>query len=132
VYWEFAGLAEPVACEHGRVSTEGNEYVGYRQDAQLLSEIGKALDDQPATSAVSIPQHLASAAIAAWNRDDPPQTSAETPEQKSVRYMAADLALIGLTLSVLGEPGEDGTVRAQIDSDLIKSAIAASRLIVSD
>lgn len=104
-------------------------YACYRLDARLLADIGTALEGQPRASAVVIPADLADQAIAAWNRDESDELPVETDEQASVRLMAGDLALIGLTLSLTNEPSEDGSVRAHIDVNLIDSAIAASRSI---
>ncbi|GAA5197984.1 hypothetical protein GCM10023322_70410 [Rugosimonospora acidiphila] len=79
--------------------SEPGEYDRYRQDVEVLAEIGAVLALAVPTVRVTIPRHLASAAAAAWDRDEEGPAGAETCEQARSRRQAGDLALLGLAIS---------------------------------
>jgi hypothetical protein len=81
----------------------------YRQDAKKLRQIGHALEGQ-APDAVVLPDQLAEAALAAWQRDEQERVESETEEQRRVRGDAATLALIGLQVEEARRSGGTGLV----------------------
>ncbi|KRC64408.1 hypothetical protein ASE12_06275 [Aeromicrobium sp. Root236] len=105
-------------------------YERYKQDAQLLSEIGIVLKSQLPSYRVRVPWRLASRAIAAWERDEEGELPAqETELQTSLRHMAGHLALIGLSLKEAGERVQSDYVELDLDPDFIDAAVRASQLV---
>src|SRR4051794_21604154 len=79
---------------------ENQQHRRYREDAAVLAQIGASLSqaDLPEIE-VRLPEHLARAAVEAWERDETGEVGAETFEERAVRHQAATLALIGLAVS---------------------------------
>jgi hypothetical protein len=75
-------------------------YEGWARDGEALAQIGRAIFGQPTSVSVRLPRSLAETALAAWQRDtgNEPPVPPETPEQRHVRYRAAALGLIGLSI----------------------------------
>jgi hypothetical protein len=64
-------------------------YDRYRDDAAVLAAIGARVEAQHARVTVRLPEDLAHAAVAAWERDERQAPGAETPEQHRLRDHAA-------------------------------------------
>ena len=79
---------------------EDARYQQWAQDGEVLANIGRAIREQPTRVRVRLPRALADKALSAWQRDDEnePPLPPETPEQRHVRYRAAALGLIGLSV----------------------------------
>lgn len=96
-------------------------YDQYRQEAEILKEVGRLLPD-PATTA-DLPTHLADAALASWQRDDAlPLAEGETAEQQRVRADAACLALIGLAVENARAQGAPVALHPQTVGEAIAAA----------
>jgi hypothetical protein len=98
----------------------------YRDDAALLARIGVSLSraELPEVE-VRLPEHLARAALAAWERDERGGLDRETFEQRIVRHRAAALALIGLAVSEHALPDGDEVI-VRLPPGLIGSALDAA------
>jgi hypothetical protein len=101
----------------------------YRQwatDAAVLAEIGRSLAGLSLPVPIHLAVELADAAVAAWKRDDTNTVLAghETEEQTETRESAANLALIGLTISETGQHDATG-VSVDLDVRLVAAALAA-------
>lgn len=69
---------------------EGRErYVRYQQDRKILAAIGACLDPRVTRISVRLPRPIAESAVAAWNRDELDETTAETREEHDLRTDAA-------------------------------------------
>ncbi len=100
---------------------EPEEYSRYRRDAQILVEIGRSLGGSP--SGRELPEHLADAALAAWQRDESAEPLArETPEQIRVRHAAATLALVGLEVESARREGSDLALHPETVADAMAAA----------
>src|SRR3954465_4749910 len=75
-------------------------YEAWARDGDVLAQIGRAIFGQPTRVRVRLPRALADEALAAWQRDteNEPPLPPETPETRRVRYRAAALGLIGLSV----------------------------------
>ncbi len=103
----------------------------YRDDAEVLAGIGRALSRQHTRVTVQIPQPLADLAAAAWDREEYEDApSSETPEQRWYRDRAAELALIGLAIRDRGSSSEHGVV-VDIDAVELAGALEASEQLHS-
>jgi hypothetical protein len=103
-----------------------DQYDRYRVDRRALAAIGRALAGAPVHPRVMVPEHLAAAAVVAWERDElEPLPSAETQEQADLRHDAAALALIGLAIQRHGGV-RDGQVVVPLDADLVAQSLAAA------
>ncbi len=98
----------------------------YRHDAELLGELGAALVrvELPRVE-VRVPEALAEAAVAAWERDDDEPLGPETFEQRVQRHRAAAFSLIGLEIAERGRPDGDDVV-VDLNAHFIADAVNAS------
>lgn len=124
------GLAFRRADAHDAKMTSGDTasvYKMYLSDCTVLAAIGDAIAAQRNPVTLRIPQTLADAAVAAWNRNStPPLPSHETQEQRAIRNRAGSLALIGLAIESVGyRDGEEMTV--VLPDGLRMEALAARR-----
>jgi FlaG/FlaF family flagellin (archaellin) len=97
-------------------------------DAESLAAIGASLFQQPTRLTVTIPAALATAAVAAWHRedlDDAPD-SPETAEEQLVRNRAGSFALIGLAVSDRGRSVDGGDVTVELDAWFVGHALDAA------
>ena len=96
-------------------------------DAALLSEIGRALGQQPVEITVRLPKALADRALASWQRDvvDVPLPDAETPAQRTTRHRAGTTGLIGLSVEQNGI-AEGDEVSVRLDAWFIGNALEAA------
>jgi hypothetical protein len=80
----------------------------------------------PAEAQVQLPQYLAVAALAAWERDETDDLPAvETADQEMLRDHAATLALIGLTMQETADLTRD-PVTVRLAPDLVANALKAA------
>ncbi|WP_433120999.1 hypothetical protein [Micromonospora sp. CA-246542] len=86
---------------------EPPEYDRYRRDVEVLGKIGAHLVSVVPYVECTIPKSLASAAVAAWERDEEGPRAEETCEQVRSRLRAGDLALLGLEVSKSGRSSGD-------------------------
>ncbi|MFJ8085888.1 hypothetical protein ACIQ6Y_35595 [Streptomyces sp. NPDC096205] len=101
-------------------------YGRYRDDTAVLAAIGARVEAQTARVTVRLPQELADAAVAAWERDERQAPDRETPEQHRLRDHAAELALIGLAISERGRR-EGGAVLVDLDIAAAGAAVRAAQ-----
>ncbi|MGI5346901.1 hypothetical protein ACQEU8_01750 [Streptomyces sp. CA-250714] len=93
------------------------QYARYRDDAKTVAAIGACVETQVDRITVRLPKGLAEAAIAAWDRDEADEPGEESHEQHAAREHAAELALIGLTISERGRwEGEEVAVDVDVAS----------------
>jgi hypothetical protein len=105
-----------------------DQYGRYLADRRTLAAIGTVLRDLNAErdAAVVLPNGLAAAAVAAWERDEVEAlASPETQGQKGLRNDAAALALIGLAIKRQADLAVDPVV-AKLDASLVGQATAAA------
>ncbi|WP_433856067.1 hypothetical protein [Streptomyces kronopolitis] len=100
------------------------EYVRYRQDAQVLAEVGRQLAGQVSRVRVTLSREVAEAAVAAWERDELGVVGEETVEEFALRDMAAELALIGSAVTERGVP-KDGQVVVDLGVVQVGAALQA-------
>jgi hypothetical protein len=101
-------------------------YEQYTHDAGLLGKIGAALFPQPTTLSVRLPKGLADLALAAWCREiDQGPLGPETAEQRTARYRAGTLALIGLCVENTGRADGDEII-CELDAWYIGAAFEAA------
>lgn len=105
---------------------ESPEYARYRSDVAVLVEIGRQFAAQLPYLDVMLPRHLVEAAIAAWDRDEEGTVGDETAEQRRVRHLAGDLALLGLAFSdpTRPTPAPSTHVRAAGDEVAVRLPVA--------
>jgi hypothetical protein len=98
----------------------------YREDAQVLGEIGAVLAraDLPRIT-VRLPSALAQGALEAWQREDEGGPDPESYEQRATRHRAASLGLIGLSIEQSGQADGDEVV-VELSPDLIGNALDAA------
>lgn len=100
----------------------------YRQEAETLGKIGKLLlrAEMPRIE-VRLPHGLAEAAVAAWESEDDESAGSheETCEQRLIRYRAAALSLIGLSITERGRWEGDEVIVA-LDPVFIGNAVDAA------
>ncbi|MFE2229443.1 hypothetical protein [Streptomyces kronopolitis] len=101
-----------------------DEYVRYRQDAQVLAEVGRQLAGQVSRFRVTLSREAAEAAVAAWERDETGVVGEETVEEFALRDMAAALALIGAAVTERGV-WEDGRVVVDLGVVQLGAALQA-------
>jgi hypothetical protein len=104
-----------------------DDYMQWAEDGHVLAQIGRSLFSQRRTVSVSIPRHLATAAVDGWERDDSGENlpSSESPEQAAVRDRGASLALIGLSIQRDGvEEGDEVVV--ELDAWFVGNALNAA------
>ena len=83
----------------------------WRRDAELLGGLGRTLEQVPLpTITVRLPGPLATAAVAAWERDDDGPLGPEDAGARLQRYRAGTLALIGAAIRERGRPDGDGVL----------------------
>jgi hypothetical protein len=104
--------------------TDPGEYQRYRRDAAVLADIGRHLEKRVPLITVRLPRQLAEAAFAAWRRDEQGTTADETPEQRTLRSNAADLALIGAAVAERGH-AEGAEVVVKLDVIQLAAALTA-------
>jgi hypothetical protein len=105
-----------------------DQYDRYRVDRRALATIGRALSGAPVHPYAVVPEHLAAAAVVAWERDElDPVPSPETQEQADLRHGAAALALIGLAIQQHGSV-RDGQAVVPLDADLVAQSMAAAEI----
>jgi hypothetical protein len=93
----------------------------YRQDAETLVAVGRALPEVATTA--DLPPHLADAALASWQREDTtPLAQAETEEQKRMRRDSACLALIGLAVENARSAGKPAVLHLETVAEAIAAA----------
>ena len=98
------------------------EYERYRADTRVLMELGRELRGQGDEDEVTISAGVANAAVLAWGRDEQALPSEhETPDQRSLRKAAADLALIGLSIQQRGVHMPDERVRVHLEAELVQA-----------
>jgi hypothetical protein len=100
------------------------EYVQYRQDSQVLAEVGRQLAGQVSRLRVTLSREAAEAAVAAWNRDELGVVGEETVEEFELRDMAAELALIGSAVTQRGV-WEDDQVIVDLGAVQVGAALQA-------
>lgn len=99
----------------------------WAREAETLARIGAVLFSQPTTLTVRLPADLASAALAAWQRDheDPTWDGDRDEVDRRTRHRAGALALIGLAVEQRGErDGEDIVV--EVDAWQVGDALEAA------
>lgn len=103
-------------------------YGVWEGDALLLAEIGRSLFAQDLRVRVRLPSALAASALGAWERDDPSDglLGDETPEQRSVRRQAGNLALIGLAVEQRSGESDEGWTVVEVDAWQIGAALDAA------
>lgn len=103
-------------------------YDAYEAEAETLGRIGRLFveADLPRIE-VRLPRDLAEAAVAAWEReeDESPLPADESCDERLIRYRAAALSLIGLSISDGGRWAGDEVVVA-LDPVFIGNAVDAS------
>jgi len=104
------------------------EYAIWRDDAELLAEIGRCLFVQDLKISVRLPASLAARALAAWERDDPENeiSGDENPSERAVRHQAGSLALIGLDVQNRSEASDGDHVTVELDAWQIGAALDAA------
>ena len=105
---------------------DDSEDAVWRRDAEVLAEIGHALQNQALRVEVHLPAALAAHAVAAWERDDNGPRREETPDARVVRGRAAALALIGLAVRDRGRPDPNNGVQVDLDAWCVGTAIDAA------
>jgi hypothetical protein len=75
---------------------EPAEFDRYRQDADVLAEIGAHLASAVSLVEVTIPRRLAKAAAAAWERDEEGSVVEGPPSRRVLAIMRAILPCLGL------------------------------------
>ena len=101
-------------------------YEQYTRDAEFLGKIGAVLFPQATTLSVRLPEELADLALAAWHRQaDQGPLGPETAGQRTARYRAGTLALIGLCVENTGRADGDEIV-CELDAWYIGSALDAA------
>lgn len=103
-------------------------YATWRDDAELLAEIGRCLFSQNLKVSVQLPASLAARTLAAWERDDGEDALArdETPGDRTVRHGAADLAPIGLAIQNRSKSSDADQVTVELDAWQIGAALDAA------
>jgi hypothetical protein len=100
----------------------------YEQEAAVFARLGQvfAATEMPRIE-VRLPRDLAVAAVASWERDAEEYSGPlqETFEQRIIRSRAADLSLIGLSISERG-CWEDDAVVVALSPALIGTAMQAA------
>lgn len=105
---------------------EDDRYDQWRDDAELLAEIGRALLSQETRIRVRLPRDLAERAVLAWQREaDDRELPPETPEQQQVRHHAGTAGLIGLSIEQEGRT-DGNTVVVELDAWHIGDALGAA------
>jgi len=105
---------------------ESRQQATYRQDAQVLGELGRVLarTELPAIE-VRIPTQLSDQAAASWEREDAEEVEPETAEQRLQRHRAGILALIGLAIRERGRREGDEVV-VELDPVILGFAVDAA------
>ncbi|QXJ23086.1 hypothetical protein AGRA3207_004201 [Actinomadura graeca] len=102
------------------------QYARYRQDADVLAEIGTQFAGQVPRLSMSLSRAVAEAAVAAWSRDELGAVGDENHEQWTLRDAAAELALIGLAVEERGEWNGDEVI-VDLDAAQISAALRAAQ-----
>jgi hypothetical protein len=104
------------------------EYAIWRDDAELLAEIGRSLFVQDLKVSVRLPASLAARALAAWERNDPMNeiSGDENPSERAIRRQAGSLALIGLAIGNRSETSDGDHVTVELDAWQIGAALDAA------
>jgi len=104
------------------------EYAIWRDDAELLAEIGRCLFVQDLRVSVRLPASLAARALAAWERDDPENeiSEDENHRERAVRHQAGNLALIGLDIQNRSGAFDGDHVTVELDAWQIGAALDAA------
>jgi len=104
------------------------KYATWRDDAELLAEIGRCLFVQDLTVTVRLPASLAAQALAAWERDDSESeiSGDESQSERAARHQAASLALIGLSIENRSEASDGDHVTVELDAWQIGAALDAA------
>jgi hypothetical protein len=103
-------------------------YATWRDDAELLAEIGRCLFVQDLRVSVRLPASLAARALAAWERDDAENEMSgdENQSERAVRHQAGSLALIGLAIEDRSEASGGDSVTVELDAWQIGAALDAA------
>lgn len=102
------------------------KYEEWARDGDVLAQIGRAMLGQETRVSVRLPRVLADEALASWQRDDSDAPlPAETPEQRRIRYRAAALGLIGLSVEE-GAVADGDEVVVSVDAWHIGEAFRAA------
>lgn len=115
----------------GRSTHDGDvtdaRYEQWARDGAVLAQVGRAVFGQPTRVTVRLPRALADEALTAWQRDTEgePPLPPETPEERHIRYRAAALGLIGLSIETSGVVDGDEVV-VDIDAWHIGDAYRAA------
>jgi hypothetical protein len=107
---------------------DDSQYAIWRDDAELLAEIGRCLFVQDLKVSVRLPASLAARALAAWERDDLENeiSGDENPSERAVRHQAGSLALIGLDIENRSEACDGDQVTVELNAWQIGAALDAA------
>lgn len=107
--------------------TDPTIYDRWREDEQVLAELGAAISMQPTELPIRLPGPAAEAAVRAWQRDDlgDVDLAAETVADHVARERAAALALIGANVEHLVD-GNGGDVDTTLDAWFVGAALDAA------
>ena len=121
-----SGMSAHWLRHHGCV--DDPDYAIWRDDAELLAEIGRCLFVQDLRVSVRLPASLATRALAAWERDDPENEipEDENPSERTVRHQAGSLALIGLAIENRSGASDADHVTVELDAWQIGAALDAA------
>jgi hypothetical protein len=104
------------------------DYAIWRDDAEVLAEIGRCLFVQDLRVSVRLPASLAAHALAAWERDDPENeiSGDENHSERAVRHQAGNLALIGPDIKNRTGTSDGDHVTVELDAWQIGAALDAA------
>jgi hypothetical protein len=105
------------------------DFASYASDERSLALLGREFASQDPSREVTLSEHAAGLAVAAWRRDHEATPSSESDVERAARDSAATLALIGLGIEERGVRLSDGRVRVRLHRDEIAAAVTTAQSV---